>query len=684
MNHDSDRASEIAPRKSPDKNIECCAHEQFDPLSPRYGKSKENEQAGNNIIREEDFHRISNQNEREEIQGHSEDARRMNPEFGEESREERLHRIRHSSAHILAQAVSEHFADSGEVLLGVGPAIRDGFYYDFCLPRPISDSDLDQLEIRMREIIAADFDFSYEEISKEQARLLFANQPMKKELIELIDEGELDVDAESKERKEKEEATFSIYKHSDFVDLCRGPHVSSSAKIDPSAIKLLRIAGAYWRGDEAREMLVRIYGTAWESKKELENYLQLCEEAKRRDHRVIGKRLKLFHFDDLSPGMPYWLPDGMKILNSLIDFWRREHSIRGYEEISTPLLNDKRLYEISGHWEHYKENMFVSRIGENSEYGLKPMNCPNSMVVYNLELRSYRDLPVRLSDCDVLHRNERSGTLSGLFRVQKFQQDDAHIFVSQDQIEEEFERIFELTDYFYSLFDLSYSFRLSLRPADYVGELEVWDSAEKQLERILEKRVGKGNFQIAPGEGAFYGPKVDILMTDSLGRKWQMGTIQLDFQLPARFKCKYIDAQGKARVPVVIHRVIYGSLDRFIAILLEHCGGDLPLWLAPRKSIILPIADRHNDYASSIRDILASRGIICSIDNSSNRLAKRIREAELMKIPYIVVLGDAEQDSHTISVRIRGGERKMNLSPDEFASRISENIENRDRELPEI
>ncbi len=603
---------------------------------------------------------------------------------------DQVYKLRHSCAHILAQAVVEHFACDGPVQLAVGPPIEDGFYYDFGLPRPINEQDLEQIEARMKQVIESDCRFTKEDLTADDARKMFQNQPYKLELIELLSRGVANENGDERRGLQEpgvsdpalsESIPLSIYRHGDFVDLCRGPHVERSCEINPDAIKLLNVSGAHWRGEERNPLLHRIYGTVWQSRQELDSYLRMREEAKKYDHREIGKKLKLFHFDQTAPGMPYWLPDGLRVLNVLIQLFREEHDKYGYEEIATPLINDRKLWEISGHWDHYKDNMFLIPVRDDTVYGLKPMNCPNAMVVYNLDLHSYRDLPLRLSDCDVLHRNERSGSLGGLFRVQKFQQDDAHIFVAPEQIEEEFEHIFKLIDYFYGLFSLPYIFRLSLRPDKFVGEVDVWDKAERILESILERRAGKDGYIVAPGEGAFYGPKVDILMKDSLGRKWQMGTIQLDFQLPSRFNCKYIDSDGKAKVPVVIHRAIYGSLDRFIAILLEHTAGNLPLWLAPLKAIVIPIADRHHDYAESVSASLRERGIRCEIDKSSHSMNRRIREAELKRVPYIIVVGDKEAERGTVSVRYRGGEKENDIDLSEFALRVANLISDKTSQL---
>lgn len=393
-------------------------------------------------------------------------------------------------------------------------------------------------------------------------------------------------------------------------------------------------------------------------------------EAERRDHRRLGKDLELFYFDETAPGMPYWLPKGQRVLNELINFWREQHELRGYQEVSTPLINDKRLWEISGHWQHYKDNMFVIPVSESVTYGVKPMNCPNAMVIFNHRVRSYRELPLRLSDCDPLHRHEPSGALCGLLRVQKFQQDDAHIFVSEDQIEAEYDRILEIAALFYGIFGMKYSFRLGTMPPEgYIGDLATWQRAEASLRKILDKHAGVGNYQVAEGDGAFYGPKIDILMEDCLGRQWQMGTLQLDFQLPRRFKCQYVDRDGQLKEPVVIHRVIYGSLERFMGILIEHTAGAFPVWLAPVQAKIIPIADRHVDYAQRLAEQLRAQRIRIEIDDSSERMNNKIRRAQLEKVPYMLVVGDHEVEQESVSLRLRSNENLGSIAVSAFIQR---------------
>jgi threonyl-tRNA synthetase len=571
-----------------------------------------------------------------------------------------LARMRHSCAHVMAQAVLELFPGAK---LGIGPAIADGFYYDFDLPRPFTPEDLERIERRMEEIKAAAYPFVRRVVTREEARELFRDQPYKLELIAEFPPDEV----------------ITTYTHDGFTDLCRGPHVRDTSQI--GFFKLLRVSGAYWRGDERRPQLQRIYGTSWPTREQLDAYLHRLEEAERRDHRRLGRELELFHFDPTAPGMPYWLPKGLKILNLLLDFWRQEHEKRGYQEIAAPLINDKSLWEVSGHWDHYRENMFLIQLDEHLTYGVKPMNCPNAMIVYNLKKRSYRDLPLRLSDCDILHRYERSGTLHGLLRVRKFQQDDAHIFVTEDQIEEEFARILEIAQLFYGIFGLRYTLRLGTRPADFMGDPETWDKAEAALQRILDRHAGPGNYLIGEGEGAFYGPKIDILMEDALGRQWQTGTIQLDFQLPRRFGCTYTDRDGTEKTPVVIHRVIYGSLERFIGILIEHFAGSFPVWLAPVQATIIPIADRHLPYAYRVRDRLRDAGLRVEVDDGDERMQAKIRSAQLQKIPYMLVVGDREVNEESLAVRLRTNENIGSMSIERFITMVQRLVAEKSLEL---
>ncbi len=573
-----------------------------------------------------------------------------------------LQRMRHSAAHVMAEAVQEMFPDAQ---FAIGPAIEDGFYYDFALPRSLTPDDLPEIERRMQRIIAAKYPFIQARWPREKALEYFQQrrQPYKVEIIEHLFDQEV-----------------GIYQQGNFLDLCRGPHVENTGQI--GSFKLMRIAGAYWRGDEMRDRLQRIYGTAWFSQEELDQYLWQLAEAQKRDHRKLGRELELFHFDATAPGMPYWLPRGFKVLLELINFWRVEHEKRSYQEISAPLINERSVWETSGHLPHYADNMFLLSInGAINGYGLKAMNCPNAMMVFNFKTRSYRDLPLRLADCDILHRHERSGTLHGLLRVQKFTQDDAHVFVAEEQLEEEYERILKDINFFYNIFDLKYSLRLGTRPDSYIGDRETWDRAEAILRHILDKYAGPGNYAVEEGDGAFYGPKIDILMEDALGRSWQMGTIQLDFQMPRRFQCAYIDRDGAQKTPVVIHRVIYGSLERFIGILIEHTAGAFPVWLAPVQVMLIPIADRHVAYAERVREVLREAGMRVEIDARNERMNARIRDAQLQKIPYMLIVGDQEEASSSVSVRLRSNVNLKSMPLDQFIAQAARIIKARSREL---
>lgn len=597
---------------------------------------------------------------------------------GDNKVDDELFRIRHSSAHVMAQAVYDVFGE-GVVKLGVGPAITDGFYYDFELPRTVSDDDLPLVEERMREIISRDEVFIEEEHTSVHMRKIFADQPYKLELIDGIVSAGLDDNGEP--LPEGESPRLTIYRNGTFTDLCRGPHVESTGRINPDAVKLLSVAGAYWKGDEKRPMLQRLYGTAWKTREELERFLWLRAEAERRDHRRLGKELELFHLEPTAPGMPYWLPNGLKLVNVLLEFWREEHERQGYEEISAPLVNEKSLWATSGHWDHYRDDMFVIPVSEHQTYGLKPMNCPNAMVVYNLKTRSYRSLPYKLSDCDVLHRNERSGTLHGLFRVQRFMQDDAHIFCEEDQIEEVYQDIFDLCDRFYHVFGLTYRFRLGTRPEAYMGDNHSWERAEATLVSILEDRVGKGQYRIEEGGGAFYGPKIDIMMEDSLGRSWQTGTIQLDFQLPKRFNCTYIDRDGKKQYPVVVHRVIYGSFERFIGILIEHTAGSFPLWLSPVQVMIVPVRSDFLGYAKELQECLRSSRIRVSVLDEQGSLRAKVRKAQTGHTPVVLIVGGREEAERTANVRLRGIGEIGVVDVDQLAGILAQEISARSLKL---
>jgi threonyl-tRNA synthetase len=586
--------------------------------------------------------------------------------------------LRHSVAHITAQAVQDLFP---EARLGIGPPIENGYYYDFLVSRTFTPADIADIEVRMRRLIKRGQTFRRRVFhSVEEARKELRDEPLKLELIE------------SKARTVGDESyevgggELSIYDNVDmptgdvvWSDLCRGPHVPSTKYI--GAFKLMRNAAAYWRGSEANPQLQRIYGTAWESQEALDHYIWFLEEAERRDHRKLGKELELFHLDPTAPGMPYWLPRGVRLLNNLLEFWREEHDERGYQEIASPLLNHRSLWDTSGHWDHYRKDMFIIDGDEASAYGVKPMNCPNAMVVFNLKTRSYRDLPLRFSDCDILHRNERSGTLHGLLRVQKFQQDDAHIFVAQHQIEQEYQRIFDICERFYGIFGLAYSYRLGTRPDDYIGDLETWNEAEAILTRILDER-STGSYAKEIGGGAFYGPKIDIMMKDALGREWQMGTIQLDFQLPRRFGCEYAADNGKRKTPVVIHRVIYGSLERFLGIYIEHTAGAFPLWIAPLAAIVVPVAHDFEDYGYSVQQAVRRVGAYAEVDARDETLNSRIRSAQLQKVPLTIVVGAREKAQGTVAVRTRGSKNACAMLLEDLVAGLRTAKHDRLAELP--
>ncbi len=567
-----------------------------------------------------------------------------------------LHKLRHSAEHVLHQALLNLYPD--QFYPAMGPATDDGFYMDLepLNDFKISEEDFPKIETEMAKIIKDNLPIVRKEISLGEAKKMFADNPYKIEWL--------------KDIKNRDEKISIYYTGEKFVDLCAGPHSSSTGEI--KAFKLLSIAGAYWHGDEKNKMLTRLYGTAFETKEELEKYLKNIEEAKKRDHRKLGPQLGIFFLDETAPGMPYWLPKGTIIINELLKFWREEHDKRGYLETITPLLNKKALYDTSGHWDHYKENMFIADMKEDGIYCLKPMNCPNAMTIYSQTIHSYRELPLRLSDCDTLHRHEKSGELSGLLRVQKFAQDDAHIFITENQIKEEYERILDIAKLFYSIFDIKFKIRLGTRPDDFMGDIETWNRAEKELEQILIDN--KFDYFVGNGDGAFYGPKLDILMDDCLGRQWQTGTIQLDFQLPRRFKLKYTDSDGQEKTPVVVHRVIYGSLERFMGILIEQFAGAFPVWLAPIQAKIIPITDAQHEYAKKVLTKLKEQGIRVEIDDRSEKMQAKIRDAQLEKIPFMLVIGGREAESDSVAVRQRDGSDLGAVKIDDFLTQIKELI----------
>lgn len=561
----------------------------------------------------------------------------------------------HTSSHIMAQAVQRLFPDAK---FAIGPAIDEGFYYDFDVEKPFTDEDKAKIEEEMKKIIKEDIKIERFSLPKQEALKKMEGQLYKQELIEDLPEGE----------------EISFYKQGDFVDLCAGPHLQSTGKV--KCVKILSSSGAYWRGSEDNKMLQRIYAISFPKASQLEEYLQLLEEAKRRDHRKIGKELELFFFDKTAPGMPYWLPKGLKMFNTLIDFWRKEHEARGYQEFSAPQLNSSVLWKTSGHWDHYKDDMFVLKDADGTEQALKPMSCPNAIKVYQTKMRSYKDLPLRFNDVDVIHRNEKSGQLNGLFRVRMFRQDDSHNFITEKQIASEIKDILQMANKFYKVFGLEFTPSLSTRPEDYMGELEVWDRAEQELRDVLDEMYGEGNYQIKEKDGAFYGPKIDIQMKDCLGRQWQMGTIQLDFQLPLRFDLSYIDADGERKTPIIIHRVIYGSLERFIGLITEHFAGAFPLWIAPVQVKVLTISDEYKEYADKITRQLLDKNIRIEVDDRNEKIGYKIREAQVQKVPYMLIIGEKELKDNVISVRSRKDGDIGQMSIDKFIEKVEDEVKN--------
>ena len=562
----------------------------------------------------------------------------------------------HTTSHIMAQAIKRLFPDAK---LTIGPSIEKGFYYDFDVEKPFTEEDLSAIEEEMKKIIKEDLPIERFELPREEAIKLMREreEPYKVELIEELPEGEV----------------ISFYKQGEFTDLCRGPHLPSTGCI--KAIKLLSSSGAYWRGDEHNKMLQRIYGISFPKASELDEYLNMIEEAKKRDHRKLGKELELFFFDETAPGMAYWMPKGFKMMNVLIDFWRKEHEKRGYMEFSGPQLNSSELWKISGHWDHYKEDMFVLTDSDGKEQALKPMNCPNAIKIFDSKLRSYKDLPMRFNDIDVIHRNEKSGQLNGLFRVRMFRQDDAHNFITEDQIGAEIKDIIEIAKQLYGIFGLDFELTLSTRPDDYMGDIELWNKAEANLKSVLDELCGKDNYRINEGDGAFYGPKIDIKMKDCLGREWQMGTIQVDFQLPLRFNLSYIDSNGEKKTPILVHRAIFGSFERFIGIITEHFAGAFPVWLSPVQVSILPISDNQKEYAEKIKAILEEKGIRVELDARQEKIGYKIREAQLQKVPYMLILGEKEVEANAVGVRKRKEGDIGQMSIEDFVSMILKEIE---------
>jgi threonyl-tRNA synthetase len=578
----------------------------------------------------------------------------------DKSGEEALALIRHDAAHVLATAVMELYPG---VKISIGPPIDGGFYYDFDFPDGVtlSDADFERIEAKMREHIAADEPFVRQDVSAHEARERFSTEQQDYK-VELIDDLVRDQGVK----------TVSLYTNGPFTDLCRGPHAPSTKRI--GAFKLQSVAGAYWRGEASNQMLTRVYGTAFFSKRELDEHLERLEQARARDHRKLGKELGLFMLSDLSPGAAFWQPAGTTIWNALTDLWREQNQLRGYTEVRTPIIYDVELWKQSGHWDKYRENMYFTDVEEHP-MGLKPMNCPAHVQLFKAERRSYRELPIRLAEQGLVHRHEPSGVLHGLLRVRQFSQDDAHIFCTEEQIEDEVLRCLDFGFYLYELFGFEPRIELSTRPDNRLGSDDIWDHAENALAQAL-RRQGL-EYEIGEGEGTFYGPKIDLHMTDSIGRSWQLGTVQLDYQMPERFDAIYTGADNAEHRPVMIHRALFGSFERFIGILIEHYAGEFPPWLAPVHAILLPIADRHVGYAASVHEQLRDAGLRAELDDRDESIGRKIRDAELRKVPYMLVVGDRELETGEVALREHRGGDKGSVKVEEFAARVREQVKNR-------
>ncbi len=561
----------------------------------------------------------------------------------------------HTCSHVLAQAMKRLHP---EVKLAIGPAIDNGFYYDFDTPEPFSEKELEELEAEMRKICKEKLKLERFELPREEA-IRFMEEKGEPYKVELINDL-------------PEDAVISFYKQGEFVDLCAGPHVDSTGRIKGNAIKLTACNAAYWRGDSNRQTLQRVYGVAFPKKEELDAYLERLEEAKRRDHRKLGKELGLFMMAEEGPGFPFFLPKGMVLKNTLLDYWRQCHKRYGYVEIATPIILNQELWHRSGHWDHYKDNMYTTVI-DGEDYAVKPMNCPGGMLVYKNEPHSYRDLPLRMAELGLVHRHEMSGALHGLFRVRCFTQDDAHIFMTPAQMKDEIKNVVKLFDEMYSTFGLTYQIELSTMPEDHMGDEKDWQFAEATLQAAIEE-MGK-EFVINAGDGAFYGPKLDFHLADSLGRTWQCGTIQLDFQMPERFELEYVGEDGEKHRPVMIHRALLGSIERFIGVITEHFAGAFPAWLSPVQVKILPVTDRASGYADEVQQKLDALGFRAEVDHRSEKIGKKIREATLEKVPYMLVVGDRDMENGTVSPRHRTGEDLGAMSFDNFAALLKEEVE---------
>ena len=570
--------------------------------------------------------------------------------------------LRHTASHILAQAIKRLYPDTK---LAIGPSIADGFYYDIDKEVPLTSDDLEKVEAEMKKIVKENLPIERFELPRAEAIALMKekDEPYKVELIEDL----------------PEDAVISFYRQGEFTDLCAGPHLMSTKPV--KAFKLTSLAGAYWRGSEKNKMLQRVYGTAFTKKADLDEHLAMIEEAKKRDHRKLGKELGLFMMCEEGPGFPFFLPKGMVLKNTLMEYWREIHQKAGYQEISTPIILNRRLWETSGHWDHYKENMYTTEI-DGEEYAVKPMNCPGGVLVYRSEPRSYRDLPLRLGEVGLVHRHEKSGQLHGLMRVRCFNQDDAHIFMTQDQIKDEIKGVANLIDEVYRLFGFKYHVELSTRPEDSMGSDEDWEIATEALRSALDE-LGL-EYVVNEGDGAFYGPKIDFHLEDSIGRTWQCGTIQLDFQLPLRFELEYTGADGEKHRPIMIHRVAFGSIERFIGILIEHFAGAFPTWLAPVQVKVLPISDKYADYAKKVYEELQAAGIRVEMDTRSEKIGYKIREAQGQKIPYMLIAGAKEEEEGTVSVRSRFKGDEGSRTLEAFISDIKEEIKNRENRKVEV